>query len=971
MSAAEPDPTPPPSKGSASASAAAEPRWALEPDAARIAQRLGQIASTTLDRPLSGIALDRDSVTVRLAGEPPWTLVFRHEPSEGTVRTSHGALRLPDSLDDAAKSRLIAALDAQRPTLPWRSISAPPLLSPYPLDVGAAERVRVARRRSRDARSPGAGPAPTEGATEATASQPDARRLAAEAGAIRQLGLSDPEPSASLGSIEASLRTTRDAPKLWAAAAFEALRQGQPTQALAYADVATRMGRLDADALAAWSAALDRPPTPLPPDAVPALLPHPQRERLPPLALWLALAALLWFAAARSVRPAGTTRQWVVASIALGALGYLASDARPPAATPVPPLPDAWLAPLAGGPCDAAPPLWTEAGWLILATCDGAPTSFLVAAHAVGEAASESSGTAFKIDATSDRPGPVVDAAARHLRSLAADTPPPGATRPRDAEAPAVTHTPADRAERRLTATLAAASLPALAFLFFTAFTSLFRAARADRALALALALAVAITVLTRTLTPARLVMEYTGYDLTARLASLAPLPRYGGGALWLYGPALDLFGVDHRHIQWTNRLLGALTLLPLTALTFHLSRHSRVATATVALLFAALPVFWRDHSAEGIQTGTTFLLVSALAALAAEPRARLPAGPVLALPLLAWAAACRPEVVGALPFATAAILLSHSAAPSLRRATLALCAAALTTALLPHVAWLASSAARQLAETGIAGPRASLERIPGVLVERNIFLDGPWLPAACLVWLAAAFATSGRRLATPILLALAAATWLAMTAVDLPRISIPRVHLPALCLLLPLVGLGAARLHRWPAITWLLAAAVIASSLARAPAILATGNADAEEALIRSAQSLTQRHPKSCVATVSSADPPPPGKTPRHFPRYLFAGHPITGLDELTTRRSRCPGPAIAILGTRCYMAERDPHAAPPPAPGRLDVCQRFAAAHRLTPFTRADIPNLTVGTFPMYPAAPTLDVGVYVVESSERATP
>lgn len=962
-SAAEPEPATASTASPGASDAAAGSRWVLTPDAGRVAQRLGEVASKALARAVSGVDLDRDAITVRLAGDPPWALVFRHGPSEGAVITRHGALTLPEGLDAPARARLIAAVDALAPALPWRRISAPPVLTPYPVDPGVAERVQRARRRCRDARTP----TPRPDTAEATASAPDAARLATEAAAIRHLGLADPEPSASLGSIEASLRTTRGAPKLWAAAAFEALRHGRTTQALALADVATRMDHLDADALAAWDAALDRPSPPPPAAAVPALLPHPQGERLPPLALWLALAALLWLAGAHTLRPPSPTRLWVAASVALGALAYAASDARPPAAVAVPPLPDAWLAPLAGGPCDADPPLWTETGWLISATCDGAPSSFLLAPRETG-------GTATEVSAASDRPGPVVDAAAQHLQTLAAAAPLPGTTRPPDAAAPAVAHTPADRAERRLAATVAAASLPALLLLFFAAFTSLFRAARADRRLALALALALAVTVLTRTLTPARMVMEYTGYDLTARLASSAPLPRYGAGALWLYGPALDLLGVDHRHLQWTNRLLGALTLLPLTFVTFRLSGRSRVATATAALLFAALPVFWRDHSAEGIQTGTTFLLIAALAALAAEPRPRSPAGPLLALPLLAWAATCRPEVVAALPFAAAALLLGTSAPGRFRPTTLLLCASALATALLPHLAWLASSAAHQLAETGIAGPRASLERIPGVLVERNIFFDGPWLPAACLVWLAAAFASSRRRLATAALLALAAVAWLAMTAVDLPRISIPRVHLPALCLLLPLIGLGAARLHRWPALTWLLAIAVAASSLARAPAILATGNADAEETLIRSALALARQHPGSCVATVSSGDPPPPGKTPRHFPRYLFAGHPVTGLDELSARRQRCPGPAVAILGTRCYMAERHPDAAPPPAPGRLEVCQRFAAAHRLTPFARADIPNLAAGTFPMYPAAPTLDVGVYLVESPDpprRSTP
>ncbi|MEZ4265691.1 MAG: hypothetical protein R3F39_04880 [Myxococcota bacterium] len=937
-------------------------RWVLEPGADRTAARLGAAAARSLGRSAPTVDLSPSALTLRFVDDPPGSLVFTHSAGEDAAPSAHGGVRLPEGLADEDRADLLAALDAVTPPLAWRRVSAPPVVQAYPVERALAQRSLAARKAAaaaRDASRP-----------ERFEFAPVGARLAAEAAAIEAMGLADPESSASIGTIEARLRDVRGAPKLWAAAAYEALRNGHPTQALAYADVATRMDHLDADALHAWHAAHGRPHGALPDDAVASALPQPPTEALPPLALWLAAAAAFWFAAAyrpSHQHPGGPARLLVVVSLALGAGAYLASDSRTAAGVAPPPLPDPWLAPLAGGPCDADPALWTESGWLIFAECDGAPTRFYLAPGPTPGAPAE-------VGTTSARPGPTVDAATRRLRDLSLSAPLPRATRPADAAVASVVDPPADRAERRLAAVLAAASLPALLFTIFLALASLFRAGRADRGLGLALALALALTLATRTLTPARLVMEYTGYDLTARLASLAPLPRYGAGSVWLYGPVLDLLGVDHRHLQWTNRLLGALTLLPLSHLTYRLSDRSRLATAVAALLFASLPVFWRDHSAEGIQTGTTFLLITALAALAAEPRPRLPPGPVLAVPLLAWAAVCRPEVLPALPFAAAAVLLMPGRTPGPRRAALLLAACALVTALLPHAAWLAGSTARQLAETGIATPEATLQRVPGVLLTRNIFVDGPWLPAACLVWLLAAFWTSRRGLLATALMALSALAWLAMTAVDLPRISIPRVHLPALCLLLPLIGVGAARLHRWPVATWLLSAAVLASTLVRAPAILATGNADAEEALIRAAAAAAQQYPQSCVATLSSGDPPPPAKTPRHFPRYLFGGHPVTGLDELQSVRARCPGPAIAILGTRCYMAERPPGLPAPPAPGLLDVCQRFAASHRLTPLSRAEIPNRAAGTFAMYPDAPTLDVGVYLVESSDsdpRSTP
>jgi hypothetical protein len=935
------------------AEAADATRAVLEPGAARVTARLANALAAAAEAPPPEVVLGETSVTFRFAappGQAPWEVVLTGPGPAGGAVTKHGTARLPEALAPERRDALIAALASVDPPLRWRLVSEPAPAVDYAVDAARAARVRAARASTRAARDDADAPP--------ASAPPDPAALAAETAAVTALGLRDPEASVALGTLESRLRTTRGAPKLWAAAALEALRQGEPTLALAYADVATRMDHLDADALAAWRLALGSPPSAPPDAAVPEALPHPAPEALPPLLLWLALAGALWLAAAQWLAPAAPGRVFVLVGLGLAAASLLA---RPTAAPPTrpPPVPEALLAPLAGGACDADPALWTPTGWQLLAACDGAPTTFYITASTAPAGAPQ-------VSATSDRPGPTVDAAARRLRDLVAKAGLDLRGRPPDPPAARVAPSPADRAERRLAHALAAASLPALLLVLWLAAASLFRAGRADRALALALAAALVLTLVTRALTPPRMVMEYTGYDLTARLASLTPLPRYGAGALPLYAPALELLGVDHRHVQWANRVLGALTLLPLTALAHRLTGGARLGTAVTALAFAALPVFWRDHSAEGIQTGATFLLMCGLAALATPPQPRAPHGALAALPLLAWAATCRPEVLPALPFAAAAALLV--ARPhGLRPRPLLLLAAALALALTPHLAWLAQSAARQWSESGISSPRQSLERIPGVLFDANIFLDGPWLPAACLAWLAASFASPARQRAAAALLALAALAWLAVTAVDLPRVSVPRVHLPALCLVLPLLGLGAAQLHRWPAATWLLALAALASTAWNAPAILALGNADAEESLIRTALAAAKQHPGACIATIASDDPPPPGKTPRQFPRYLFAGHPVTGLDAFDALRADCPGPAIAILGTRCSMAERAPDSPPPPAPATLPVCQRFAARHALEPIHRADIPNRTEHTFPMYPAGPTLTVGVYRVAGYE----
>ncbi|MCB9730443.1 MAG: hypothetical protein H6746_18380 [Deltaproteobacteria bacterium] len=948
--AAEPTPTSPPAPAG---------RWVLEPGSAHTAERLGSAAARALGRPEPEVVLGADRVELRFGDTPALSVRLLHAGPPGPDWSPHGRVVIDGALDAAAGRRLLDALAEVRPALRWREVAEAPAHVAYRADPGEAARVLAARARSLALRVDAPHAAPTS-PTAGDAS------LAAEDRAIEELGLEDPEPSVALGAIETRLRSVRGSPKLWAAAAFEALRRGEPTRALAFADVATRMARPDADALAAWRAASGEPPASPPKGTVPARLAHPAGEALPPLPLWLALAGLLWLAAAATESPRGPALRVALAGVLLGTLAFCTRPADPPPPAEPPPLPEALLAPLAGGPCEADPALWVPEGWLIFATCAGTPTSFTLMTPS-------SPGGPPRVAASSDHPGPLVDAATRRLRELAATSDLELRGRPPDLPSATAATAPGDRAERLLGRALAASALPSLLLTLAMALTLLLRAAREDRRLAAALAVALLVTLASHALVPGRLVMEYTGYDLTARLASLLPLPRYGSGAVWLYGPVLDLLGVDHRHLQLANRALGALTLLPLTALTWRLTGGSRLGTAVAALLFAALPVFWRDHSSEGIQTGTTFLIVTALAALARPGRPSRAGGPVLALPLLAWAATCRPELLPTLPLFIAAVLVA-APRPGGWRLPAALAAPALALALAPHAAWLLRSTARQVAEAGIAAPSATLERLPGVLLDHNILLEGPWLPSAALLWLLAAATAPRRRALSALLLLLAAVAWFAVTAVDLPVISIPRVHLPALALLLPALAIGAARLRGWPVVNALVAAAVALGAAIGAPAVLATGNADAEEGLIRTAQAWTRAHPGACVATVSSEDPPPPRKTPRQFPRYLFDGHPVTGLDELDRIRDRCPGPAVAILGTRCYMDERPPGAPAPPGPGLLPVCARFRERHALEPLSRLTIPNRSAGTFAMYPDAPTLELGVYAVGSAEsgaRSTP
>jgi hypothetical protein len=911
--------------------------WALGPGAEPSVRRLAKALSDT-----TGLAPGptriaggevrftlRDTKTDRI-----YQLVLRRDGA-GTI-TRHGALEVPDGL---AADRLARAVDAVDTTLPWLEVGASerPLTDASALpavDEAARAKVLAARLAQRAARDAAGSAAPTP----ALAARPD-------------LGAS---------AARARLRATHGDPEAWVDAALAARDAHRPLEAVALADVATRIERPSPRALALWRD-LRAPPS------------HP-----PGFSWLLALVTLAWLVltwrSARALFP-------IAAVAAMAGLAAWLALGRPAAPLPAPPdLPEALVAPLAGGPCAADPALWTPAGLVIYATCGGAPAAFTI--HAADPDAALTTAR-HALTPQIERSGPAADAATYRLLDAlrAAEStgftlapypadPPPGARRlPPPGSA--------DAFEVRLAAAFMVAAFIAIAALFWLLAKDLLAAARADRVTAWTLGLLTAATLLLHGLLPDRLVMVYTGYDLTARLALLADLPRYGAGAIWLYQPALTFLGLDHASIQLANRVFGALSLLPFAALAFALVPGRRLGPLCATALFALLPVIWRDHTSEAILAGTTFLLLTGLAAatLALSHPARR-TWLMLALPVLAAAITCRPEVALALAPALTGLALTRTDKPEIptalrsHRRTVALAAICLGLAVLPHLAWLLETARQQSHDGSIVAPQLALtSRVAEVLTRANIFLAGPWLSPALLVWPAAALFGPRRLLPAHVGLILAALAWLALSAVDLPDVSIPRVHLPALVLLLPVAGAGIERLATGPRFALRLvnpfvAALVFAAAVTSVAPLYTPTNADAEEALVRAARAALPPG-AGCLATVRFDDPPPPGHTQRHFPDYLFGDTTIVGLERFDADRATladtCDGHAVALLGTRCFMALRPPDAGPPEGPPELPVCTRFRQRYALEPVVDQRIDNRTAHTFPMYPATPELHVGVY----------
>ncbi|MEC9071425.1 MAG: hypothetical protein VX938_03560, partial [Myxococcota bacterium] len=491
-----------------------------------------------------------------------------------------------------------------------------------------------------------------------------------------------------------------------------------------------------------------------------------------------------------------------------------------------------------------------------------------------------------------------------------------------------------------------------------------------------ALAALSVVAVFTHLMAPSAMVMVYSGYMQVEELLRWEPL-RYGAGANWLYGPWLALLGSDHGTIQLVNRLYGLIGLLLLAAWSARLSPRATWAVAGITVL---APILWRDHGSESILVGGWVMLMATLFALSEAARAGRAAVGLLGLPCAVVAAMTRPEMALALVPLGLVVLIHHR--PDWTRRDWSLLALAILSGLV-----LAYPHAQQVMATVDA--LVAVNALPGMERLQSRFFSDMWTlqglhvavaygPAALLLLLPIAWARPGERvLVTGIFLT--ALGWMAFTRVDLPEVSTPRVHAPPWTLLALVGGLGADAL--WRRLEGLSASSArlgcqalivglwLGSAVWSLPSLYRPSNADAEEALLREAQEALPQG-QICLATPDNRDLPPPGKTHRFFPYYLFADRALpprlSNLSGLEEERALCPDGSYALLGMRCYMHLREDDAAGDPPPGQtpIESCRTFRDRWALTPLVERTVPNRGDVAFPMYPSGDTLTVGLYRVD-------
>ena len=523
---------------------------------------------------------------------------------------------------------------------------------------------------------------------------------------------------------------------------------------------------------------------------------------------------------------------------------------------------------------------------------------------------------------------------------------------------------------------VAAVALPCLLLLLWLALRDLMGPSATRRWRALLFA-ALCATAIAHAVSPGRMVMVYSGYTQTASLISWEPL-RYGAGGNWLYGPWLHLFSADHATVQGINRVYGVLGTLLLAAFVGRLKPQQPVAALAALVFIGAAPLMWRDHASESILVGGWLMLVATLYGLAAA--AERPTVGLLAAPCAMLAATTRPELaLAAVPLGL--LLLLHSRPSWSRRTWLGVALTGVAVALMavPHVAYLQQMLDMLRATEALPGLSGLGSRFTSELMGLSgltvAVRHGPILLVAFLP-LALVLARGHRLLALGIVIVVFA--WTGFTKVDLPEVSMPRVHAPpwTLFAVVAALGFGATVTRvtdKWGSRAGVGTAAVLllaylGSAAASAPALYAQTNADTEEELIRRT---TEALPAGavCLTTIDYPDPPDPGKTHRMIPGYLFEeSHPdlrILGIREFAGPELQCPDGAYALLGMRCYMALREDETEGPAPRGSqmVEACQSLRDAWELEPVIEWDAVNHGDVAFPMYPDGSTLRVGLYRV--------
>jgi len=416
---------------------------------------------------------------------------------------------------------------------------------------------------------------------------------------------------------------------------------------------------------------------------------------------------------------------------------------------------------------------------------------------------------------------------------------------------------------------------------------------------------------------PHRPVMYYMGYWLVQAASSLHEIPKHGPAGLvwdhllfWFTGPS-------HRVLSGANALLGSLTPLAGAGL-LALSGVGAVGVRAAVALLALVPLFIRDSTTESLLVPATLWALMGLAFWQRFRRDRRASDALFCFTGLMLAVFSRPEYLALVPLLM--VLLPPPGAAAGGASAVPRCSswcalvAAGSAALLALRIWhlhLAVDSELHLGNLPVLGDPASLVALAPDFLRRNLAFRPSWFPVGITAMaLAGPLVPGHRRLVLGLLTA--ASVGLAISLVDLPHVSLPRVQAPPLVFLTLAASASLAALlarlsprPRWMRAALLAVAVALGASMAYATAACRERtNADDEEDLWREvADALPD---ESAVILRRGPEDQPVERLHLFHPDYWFRP-PFR--DDLVLNLDRLPAldpagrPVFFVLSTRCWL--------------------------------------------------------------------
>ncbi len=435
-----------------------------------------------------------------------------------------------------------------------------------------------------------------------------------------------------------------------------------------------------------------------------------------------------------------------------------------------------------------------------------------------------------------------------------------------------------------------------------------------ERVLAVILAIT-GLGLAARLLAPDRMVMYYMGYLHVETISSLDHVPKYGPAALLLYRLVFFLTGPSHQVIMDVNNVVGALCPLAGGWLAARLRAPPRAVVFAAAFL-AVTPLFIKDSASESLGVPAQLWLLLGLATALRWRDERRVQDAWIAVGCLSLVVFSRPEMLILAPLSVVVLATASGFRRPIRFPVAPLAVAGfLFVARVVHLFLVMRS------EVALGNNPNLVERpllLPVVMLLgtalRNAAFRPTLFPLGLTLAAGVAVALRGRRI--PLALAVLHLCGVALSQVDLPYVSIPRVQAPALAFLALAAGLGVERIaSAGRKVLWPVLSVVAASMLWTIPTLWQRTNPDEEEDLIREAIAALPRGPVVLARRAYRDDPPE--RVHLGFPDYLFRpphrNDDVIGLDQVRARMGS-DVPTYVFLGTRCFMrtcGERGMHPA------------------------------------------------------------